>query len=274
MKTLAIILLSTLLLATVFEALATDSVQSSSSAGKYQQDSSIDLSLELGQREATSRVMPAAAEDYASHQAGRPASRFAGVANRYDQQFEIYSADVQLVSDLDGDGFHHAIRIFFDVDVDYDDATVYAKLYLSRDGEPWSQYFTTGLFSIFSDDEADAYEVETELLEGYVSGYYAVLVEIYSLDHAYMVTSEVLDYHYLGRDLMIEDLGRDEPYIDPAVETYEAYYEEEVYYSSGAGSLASLLLVLLIIQVVIAARGPLALSPRNNRDKNYKKGTP
>ncbi len=270
MKTRAIILLSSLLLGIGIDARAADSVQGSRSAGKRLQDQSIDLSLELRQREAVTRAKPTVAEDYASRQ---PAQRLAGVANRHDQVFEIYSADVQLLSDLDGDGFHHAFRVFFDVDVDYDGATVYAKLYLSRDGEPWSQYFTTDLFSIFADDEADAYEVETELLEGYATGYYAVLVEIYSLDHAYMVTSEVLDYHYLGRDLMIEDLGRDEPYVEYYDETYEAYYEEEVHHSGG-GSMASLLLVFLIVQVVIAARGPFALSPRNESDNYKKKGTP
>ena len=101
---------------------------------------------------------------------------------------------MQLISDLDGDGYHHAINVYFDVDVSVDSASVYAKLYLSREGEPWSQYFTTDLFSIHIDDVSDAYEVETELLEGYDLGYYDVLVEIYSMDHAFMVTSEVLDY--------------------------------------------------------------------------------
>ena len=105
-------------------------------------------------------------------------------------------------------------------------------------------------------------EVETELHEGYRMGYYEVLVEIYSLDHAYMVTSLVLDHHYLGKDVMVEDVQRDEPYE----EHVDEYYEEEVHYSSGGGSVASLLLFLLVIQVVIAARGSLALSPRNDSD--------
>jgi hypothetical protein len=58
MKSLVIILLSTLLLATAFEAFASGSMQSSRSAGKPQQDSSIDLSLELRQREAVSKTKP------------------------------------------------------------------------------------------------------------------------------------------------------------------------------------------------------------------------
>jgi hypothetical protein len=177
---------------------------------------------------------------------------------------------VQLLADLDGDGFHHAINVFFDVDVSVDSARVYAKLYLSREGAPWSQYFTTDLFTIHGDDFSDAYEVETELMEGYAPGYYAVLVEIYSLDHAFMVASAVLDHHSLGKDVMIEDLNRDAPYSGSSGEYYE-----EFYYSSGAGSVGTLLLFFLIIQFVIAARGSLALSPlspRNDGDykKNYK----
>jgi hypothetical protein len=265
MKTHAIILMSTLLPAAVPEAGAADPVLVSRSAGKLLQDDSIDLSQRL---EATKREKPVVAEDYASTP---EAQLLAGVANRHDQRFEIYSADVELLSDLDGDGYHHAISVIFDVDVYYDDATIYAKLYLSRDGEPWSQYFTTQLFYISGAVRADTYEVETELLEGYETGYYAVLVEIYSLHYAYMVTSEVLNYHYLGRDLMIEDLGLDEVHVEPEVETYEEVH----YHDHGGNSLASLLLIFLIIRVVIAARGSLALSPRNISDyKNKKNGAP
>jgi hypothetical protein len=227
--------------------------QASRSAGKSSSDTSLDLSAELESREPVVRQQPFEAENYTAQTASQ---RFAGVANRYDQLFEIYSADAQAISDLDGDGFHHVFRVYFDVDVDHDSAEVYAKLYLSREGEPWSQYHTTDLFHIHGDSADDAWEVETELLEGYAPGYYAVLIEIYSLEHAYMVTSEVLDHYYLGKDLRLEDLGRDEVYRDP-------YYEDS--HSHGAGSAGWMLLFFLIIQVVIAARGALALSPCKKR---------
>jgi hypothetical protein len=226
---------------------AAEEVQSSRSAGKLKLDQDTDLVQLLQQREAVAKARPAQAENYTATAEGQ---EYAGIANRYDQVFEIYDADVQTFSDLDDDGYHHAINVYFDVDVSYAGATVYAKLYLSREGEPWSQYFTTDLFSIYLDDVDDAYEVETELLEGYEPGYYAVLVEIYSLDHAYMVASEVLDYHYLGRDVMIEDRNWDEPYAEP--------------YSHGGGSMTTLLIFFLIIQVVIAARGALASTPCKN----------
>ncbi len=249
MNALAKILLGIAVLAVAGAAGAAETLQSSRSAGKLQADSGIDLAQELKLREAVSREAPAASEDYASTGQG---ATLDGIANRHDQLFEIYSADVRLVADLDYDGYHHALNVSFDVDVSYDAATVYAKLYLSRDGGPWSQYFTTDLFVIHGDDTADAYEVRTELLDGYPPGYYDVLIEIYSLDHAYLVASLALDHHTLGRDLALEDYGWDEPYE-------EVYTEVGV--SVGGGDFGLLALFFLFIQVAIAARGVLASTP-------------
>ena len=268
MRLSSIALLSVVLLVMSSIVDAADNTQTSRSAGKMRQDSTTDLSQLRKQSEPLSRALVDEPENYAAR---APQQRNAGVANRHDQLFEIYDADVQLISDLDNDGFHHAINVYFDVDVSIDSATVYAKLYLSREGEPWNQYFTTDLFVIHVDDSSDAYEVETELMEGYAPGYYALLVEIYSLDHAYLVASSVLDYHSLGRDIPIEDLQRDQAYAEASEEVYfesSTEYYEEVHH--GGGSVASLLMFFLIIPFVIAARGSLALFPRNNSDyKNH-----
>ena len=262
MKTVGIIFVITLILGFQAPVLAAESLQSSRSAGKLKLDQNIDLSQLLQQRESLVKAKPTQDENYASSGGEQ---QFAGIANRHDQLFEVYEADVQLISDLDGDGYHHAINVYFDVDVSYDSATVYAKLYLSRNGEPWSQYFTTDLFQIHGDDLADAYEVETELVDGYVPGYYSLLVEIYSLDHAFMVASEVLDYHTLGWDVALEDLSWDEPYEAAHGEVSVAY---------GAGSFSALLIFFLIVQVAIAARGTLALTPLKKSDNNNKNRIP
>jgi len=262
MKTIGILILSLALLGYDLPAVAAEQQQVSRSAGKLKLDQDTDLSQLLKMREPVTKTRPSEPENYA---ASVTKQNLDGIANRHDQLFEIYDADVDLIADMDGDGYHHAINVYFDVDVSYDGATVYAKLYLSREGEPWSQYYTTDLFSIHVDDDSDAYEVETELLEGYAPGYYDILIEIYSLDHAYMVTSEVLDYYYLGRDVMIEDRTWDEPYED--------YYYED-YHSHGGGSITSLLAFFLIIQVVIAARGALALSPCKNSENKKKNKLP
>lgn len=251
MKSLAIVLILLPALLVDAPARAEESMLSSRSAGKLQSNDSIDLAAELDRQEPTVRPKALQAENYVASPARQ---QYDGVANRYDQLFEIYRADARLLSDIDGDGFHHALKVWFDVDVSVDDAMVYAKLYLSREGEPWSQYYTTDLFHIVGDSADDVYEVETELLSGYYPGYYAVLIEIYSLDHAYMVASKVLDYHSIGRDLALEDLDRDTAYAEYG---YVEYY--------GAGSFGGLLLFFLIIQVAIAARRAPALAPCKKR---------
>jgi hypothetical protein len=221
-----------------------DIAQTSRSLGKLVSDDSIVLSTAVKSQTIVENPLRALSEYNDSVQRD--------IANRHDQHFWIYSADVELISDLDGDGFHHALNVIFDVDVDYDGATVYAKLYLSREGGPWIQYSTSDLYEIYEDEVSDAYEVTTELVEGYPPGYYAVLIEVYSLNHGDMVASEIFDHHNLGKDIMLEDLSRDEVIV---------YEEVEVVTEHGGGSF-SLLIWLLLVQVVIAARGALTLSPR------------
>lgn len=261
MKSIAIlwVMFLALGLMLVFEVNASQEMQTSRSAGKLKHDQSIDLKSLMRQREPVSKPAPQQAENFA---ASKQAQELAGIANRHDQLFTIFEADVQVMGDLDDDGYYHAINVYFDVDVNHDGATVYAKLYLSRDGGPWSQYYTTDLFDIYLDDHEDAYEVETELLEGYPPGYYDILIEIYSLDHAYMVASEVLDYNYLGKDVLLEDLEHDE------FDGWTVHYDEEYVeygYSSGGSSVGALLLLLMLVPIAIAARGFLALTPCKER---------
>ena len=229
----------------------------SRSAGKLVEDDSIELTTEVRKRDLVITQLPDRDQtrDTTSTQFRDGQT---GNANRNDQYFLIYDANVFLLSDLDGDGYHHALNLTFDIDVSYESATVYAKLYLSRDGGPWLQYYTTDWFNIHGDSYSDAYEVTTELLKGYPPGYYDILIEVFSLNHADMVASQVVDSYYLGKDIMLEDLSHDEIY----------YYEEDSF-SHGGGSF-SLFWLLLIVQVVIAVRSAIA-PPRNN---NKKKGAP
>ncbi|MFT5218082.1 MAG: hypothetical protein ACI9LO_003233 [Planctomycetota bacterium] len=248
-------------------ATAAEDLQVSRSAGKVKADDSIDLSQLL---QSSDKLRSARTTQDESYAASSQSDALAGIANRHDQVFEIFQANAYGSIDLDGDGFRHQLTVNFDIDVNVEYADVYTKLYLSRNGEPWSHFYTTDIFHIEGDSYADEYEVTTELFEGYAPGYYAVLVEVYSLDHAYMVSSEVLDYHYMGRDLPLEDLSWDDPYYFDVGYYSDDYYEAsfiEVGVSGGAGSFA-LLLFFIFLQVVIAARGILSLTPCKTIIKN------
>lgn len=103
--------------------------------------------------------------------------------------FQIYDAASYLSGDEDHDGFYYQLRVTFDADVDIGGAAVYAMLYLSYEGGPWNHYFTTDVFYILEDSFYDDYEVITQLLEGYPTGHYDVLIELYDADWDLLVTS-------------------------------------------------------------------------------------
>jgi len=246
------LLLAGILCGAAMPSYAQDDTQVSRSAGKLAVDDSIELMSVVRHRRPVLSMTPDSSQTRELNSPQGLANR-TGMANRYDQQFSVYDADVYLMSDLDGDGYHHALNVFIDVDTSYDNATVYIKLYLSHNGGPWRYFYTTDLFDIYADDYEDAYEVATELLEGYVPGYYDILIEVFSLNHADMVASQVLDHFYLGRDVPLEDLSRDR--------SEEYHYEEEYFYSEGGGGSFPLYYLLLILLVVIAARGANSVAP-------------
>jgi hypothetical protein len=94
----------------------------------------------------------------------------------------IYDATVSLFNDFDGDGYHHYIRVRFDADSLFDSHYVYARLYLSEDGEYWEEYHVTGDILIEGSSPFDDFEVETELVSGFPPGLYDVLIELYDAD--------------------------------------------------------------------------------------------
>lgn len=238
-----ILFLSLLALAPVAQASERPLV--SRSAGKLHGDQSVDLSKKLQQQDLIVRTPADEAENYVLQP--QPTA-LRSIAAHPAQYFEIYNAEVYRSSDFDGDGYFHRIGVIFDVDVYNGDADIYAKIYLSREAGPWTQVFTTDLFGIVEDSEADTYEVATELLEGYEPGYYSLLLEIYSLHDPHMVASAILDFDDMGEALRLEDQGWDDPYPYAYSETYT-----EVTYSHGGGALP--LLPMLLGLFAIAARG-------------------
>ncbi|MGD9163131.1 MAG: choice-of-anchor H family protein [Chromatiales bacterium] len=143
--------------------------------------------------------------------------------------FSVIDAQVVMSCDDDDDGFYHRLKVSFDPDVDGGEAWVYARLYLSLEGGSWKHYFTTEVFPINGDASDDAYEVVTRLLDGYPTGYYDVLIELYDADY----------------DLLVVNYG---PYEDedlavlPLEDSYRDSYEED----GGGGAMGAGLLLLAL----------------------------
>jgi len=123
--------------------------------------------------------------------------------------FWFYTADVVLFNDHDSDGYYHGIDLLFDADTYYAFAEVYAVVYLSLDGGPWNEYAVTDNFTILGATSDDEYVLVTELLSGYPSGSYDVLIELFdAFDDSFLA--------YFGPDdtselafLPLEDADRD-----------------------------------------------------------------
>ena len=108
--------------------------------------------------------------------------RSASIGLLADPNFWFYDVDVTLFSDFDRDGYYFGIDLAFDADTNYGFADVYAVLYLSYEYGPWNEYAETADFTLFGTSGTDDYEVETELVSGYPSGSYDILIELYDAD--------------------------------------------------------------------------------------------
>ena len=159
--------------------------------------------------------------------------------------FWIYDADVQLFNDDDRDGYFHGIDLLFDADTIYSAAEVYAVVYLSLDFGPWNEYGVTEDFWIFGASGTDEYVLVTELMSGYPTGDYDLLIELFdAVDHSFL-TGFGSDETSALSFLPLEDFNRDAPIDDIPV---------AVSHGGGGAVDAWTISILLLLLVVRAAR--------------------
>ena len=149
--------------------------------------------------------------------------------------FWFYTADVVLFNDHDGDGFYHGIDLLFDADTYFSIAEVYAVVYLSLDGGPWNEYAATENFSLFGASSDDDYVIVTELLAGYPSGSYDILIELFdAYDDTFLAYYGPEDTSELAF-LPLEDAERDVAEVPEVI----------VIERRGGGSIGSLFILFL-----------------------------
>jgi hypothetical protein len=111
-------------------------------------------------------------------------TQLAGVPNT---DFWFYLADVELFDDFDGDGHFSGIDLLFDADTYFSRAEVYAVVYLSLEGGPWTEYAETETFVINGTSGSDEYVIVTDLVAGYPTGSYDILIELFdAFDNAFV----------------------------------------------------------------------------------------
>jgi len=159
--------------------------------------------------------------------------------------FWFFDADVQLFNDDDGDGFFHGIDLLFDADTIYSAAEVYAVVYLSLDFGPWNEYGVTEDFWIYGASGTDEYVLVTELMSGYPTGNYDLLIELYDAVDSSFLTSFGPDDTSALSFLSLEDFDRDATIADSPI---------AVSHGGGGATDTWTIGFLLLLLVVSAAR--------------------
>ena len=152
--------------------------------------------------------------DKSTRSSGQRVSAAAGLQaalNTPNVEFWIYDAGIELYSDWDGDGYYVGVDLTFDADTVYTAAEVYAVIYLSYDFGPWNEFSSTDDFTILGASGTDEYSVDTELVSGYPTGDYDVLIELFdTYDGSFVASFGPEDSPELSF-LPLEDAGRDTP---------------------------------------------------------------
>jgi hypothetical protein len=115
-------------------------------------------------------------------------------------------------------------------------------MYLSFEGGPWNEYAATDDFTIYGASGSDEYVIETELMSGYLTGSYDLLIEVFdSFDGAFLASFGPQDTSELAY-LPLEDYNRDEP-IEVIV----------VHEHGGGGALDQWFLSVLVLLLTFSA---------------------
>ena len=157
-----------------------------------------------------------------------------------DLNFWFYEADVVLFSDFDNDGYYFGIDLMFDADTAWAAADVFAVVYLSFEYGPWNEYAETEDFTIYGTSGDDHYIIETELVSGYPTGSYDILIELFdAFDGTYLASIGPDDTSELAL-LPLEDSVLDAP----------AGTATQVVVNSGGGGAAG----FFLLSALLAAR--------------------
>lgn len=169
---------------------------------------------------------------------------FALSKNNYSNfaEFTIYGATTVLYDDFDYDSFYQTFSVSFDADViSYNETQwgeVYALLYISKSGGPWTHYYTTDNFIIEGKTDTDEYEIITTFLSGYPTDHYDILIDLYQEGDNDIVASYSSNDSNALFALSLESADYDAPYNEKYIEVIEI---------SHGGSFSIVILLLFLI---------------------------
>lgn len=94
---------------------------------------------------------------------------------------QVWISDIGtlLFDDSDRDGYHAGFSLTIDVDSEYGDTEVYAKIYMESDATPLTLLHKTNRFAVYGTTIGDEYRVDTELRSNFSSDDYDIVIDIH-----------------------------------------------------------------------------------------------
>ena len=105
--------------------------------------------------------------------AGKSGEQLRTATHSVDYWF--YDTWMILYSDRDYDGYYTSFDLEFDADTNYYQAPVYAIVYLGTN-DYYEAFHVTSVFNLYSDSSDDSVLLESELVTGYPSKDYDILI--------------------------------------------------------------------------------------------------
>ncbi|MFS1702988.1 choice-of-anchor H family protein [Alteromonas sp. AMM-1] len=135
--------------------------------------------------------------------------------------FWFYDAWITLFGDRDYDGYFSGFSLEFDADTAYYQAPVYAIVYLGKN-DYYEPFHVTSVFTLYGESSDDSVLLESDLVTGYPTGDYDILIEL--IDAATEKHVATIDA-YTDADLSYQSLESadfDQPYTSEVVVEYHA----------------------------------------------------
>ncbi|MFC3094549.1 hypothetical protein DRW07_13325 [Alteromonas sediminis] len=149
-----------------------------------------------------------------------------------------------LTRDRDHDGYASSFSLTLDIDTVFSDSEVYAVVYLGDD-DHYTSLYETSVFEIYGNSSSDTITLDIDLLTGYPTRDYDILIEIYD---AY--SNVLLAYNNLYDDA---DLG----YQPLESSNFDVeYYQQSLVVEHHGGAFSLLFVGSLLLPLVLFRTKP------------------
>ena len=164
----------------------------------------------------------------------------------------FYDAWMTLYTDRDYDGYYASFDLEFDADTNYYQAPVYAIIYLGTN-DYYEAFHVTSVFNLYSDSSDDSVLLESELVTGYPSNDYDILIELIDAQ-----TDQVLATvdAYEDADLSYQSMESSD---------YDRPVTSEIVVETHGGSWGVLTSIVLLLTILLRRTTLRCLRPEHQR---------